>query len=303
MAAGHGNAWMPLYIGDYLRDTARLTAAEHGAYLLLIMDYWVNGPPPDDDRQLAAIARTSLTTWRRHRRRTMSKMFTINGNRWMHKRIEIELERNRTLLEGKRGAGKASAARRRAKDGTAQPSRPPEQAFEQPFEETAPKNGENPEHPFEHVFNSVRGSVRTQAQPQRTEERFKNLRGDCGSALHARDPDLPEGKADDDRDEVDTLVAEALTSLGLTPQQRSTAIHDPHAYQATVTATKRERWLNELATWVGTALVGDSRMAAWEAIEVRRSCRSRIATPPDVRRAVDQLSRMRNGTQHAEAAE
>jgi hypothetical protein len=114
---------------------------------------------------------------------------------------------------------------------------------------------------------------------------------------------LPEGTADDERDEVDTLVAEALTSLGLTPQQRSTAIHDPHAYQAAVTTTKRERWLNELASWVGTALGGDSRMAAWEAIEVRRSCGSRIATPPDVRRAVDTLSRMRNSTQQAEAAE
>lgn len=48
--------WMPLYIGDYRRDTAHLSTLEHGAYMLLIMHYWETGPLPVDRVRLARIA-------------------------------------------------------------------------------------------------------------------------------------------------------------------------------------------------------------------------------------------------------
>jgi uncharacterized protein YdaU (DUF1376 family) len=59
------DTWMPLYIGDYLADTRRLTTTEHGAYLLMLMEQWRRGWLPDDDAQLARITGLRVEQWRR----------------------------------------------------------------------------------------------------------------------------------------------------------------------------------------------------------------------------------------------
>ena len=65
--------WMPLYVGDYLRDTRDLSTLQHGAYLLLIMHYYKRRSLPDDEKELARIVAVfecmerTLSLWPRDR--------------------------------------------------------------------------------------------------------------------------------------------------------------------------------------------------------------------------------------------
>lgn len=107
-------AWMPFYVGDYLKDTSKLRTIEHGAYLLLIMEYWVHGGLEDDDEVLARVARMSPDEWVKARPRLRS----LFGEGWRHKRIDAELEKaqgkseRRAIAGAKGGAAKAAAQQR-----------------------------------------------------------------------------------------------------------------------------------------------------------------------------------------------
>ncbi|MCG8608934.1 MAG: YdaU family protein [Pseudomonadales bacterium] len=105
------DVFMPLYIGDYLAGTSRLSAEQHGAYLLLIMDYWMNGALPDDDVLLANIARLTPDAWSMHKHILM-QFFIVSEGAWTHKRIEEELQKaqdKKTAAQEK--AAKAAKAR------------------------------------------------------------------------------------------------------------------------------------------------------------------------------------------------
>jgi uncharacterized protein YdaU (DUF1376 family) len=87
--AKKSDVWMPLYIGDYLGATQRLTTEQHGAYLLLLIDYWRNGAPPDDDAILANITRLKPSAWRKVRP-VIIEFFKPDGGRLIHTRAEAE---------------------------------------------------------------------------------------------------------------------------------------------------------------------------------------------------------------------
>jgi uncharacterized protein YdaU (DUF1376 family) len=107
-----GRAWMPLYVGDYLRDTRDLNTLQHGAYLLLIMHYWQHDALPTDDARLAAITGLSVAQWRRVREPVEAKF----AEGWKHKRIEAELAKldravTQRRLAGRNGGIKSGIAR------------------------------------------------------------------------------------------------------------------------------------------------------------------------------------------------
>ena len=102
---------MPLYVADYLADTGHLSAAEHGAYLLLIMHYWQNGGLPNEDRRLARICRMSADEWADAR----ETLFDLFEDGWKHHRIEAELQAARDISE----KAKEKAAKRWQSKGSA----------------------------------------------------------------------------------------------------------------------------------------------------------------------------------------
>lgn len=86
------DTWMPIYWGDYAKDTGHLGAVHHGAYLMLIKHYWTHGKPlPADDAQLWRIAcMNSLAAWLKIRAIIVA-FFQERDGLLHHERIEIEL--------------------------------------------------------------------------------------------------------------------------------------------------------------------------------------------------------------------
>lgn len=106
--------YMPLFVADYLADTAHLSAAEHGAYLLLVMNYWQRCKPlPADDRKLARIARMSDAEWL-DSRDTLAEFFHEEDGLWSHKRIEAEIAVAEEKTVKAKKAARASAEARQA---------------------------------------------------------------------------------------------------------------------------------------------------------------------------------------------
>ncbi|GCZ30962.1 replication protein [Escherichia coli] len=92
--------YMQLYIADYLADTMHLSAEEHGAYLLLMFNYWQTGKPIPKNR-LAKIARLTNERWA-DVEPSLREFFCDNGDEWVHLRIERDLKNIVTAPRGKK---------------------------------------------------------------------------------------------------------------------------------------------------------------------------------------------------------
>lgn len=99
--------WMPLDIDDYLADTTHLSAAEHGAYMLLIMRYWKDGRLPSDEKLVMRLSRLTPEQWAESR--DVLAAFFSDG--WTHKRIDAEIEKASGIIEKRRAAATARHAK------------------------------------------------------------------------------------------------------------------------------------------------------------------------------------------------
>jgi len=102
--------YLQLYVADYLADTMHLTTEEHGAYLLLIMNYWQTGKPIQEDR-IQAITRLSNGS-ETDVINSLREFFEVDNGLWHHKRIDNDLIKVRSKSKQASRAGKASAKKR-----------------------------------------------------------------------------------------------------------------------------------------------------------------------------------------------
>ncbi|WP_440530474.1 DUF1376 domain-containing protein [Serratia nevei] len=105
--------YMQFYVADYLADTMHLSTEVHGAYLLLIFNYWQTGKPLPKNR-LAGIARLSNDRWT-DVERSLNEFFIDDGNTWIHQRIERDLLTVKGAQSQRSEAGKISAQKRAQK--------------------------------------------------------------------------------------------------------------------------------------------------------------------------------------------
>lgn len=99
--------WMPLYPGDYLRDTMHLSTEEHGAYLLLLMSLWAQGGQMSaDSKQLARRVLMPLERWQAIEA-IILEFFTVVDGVLTHNRVSREIERAQQQVTRAKDGGKA----------------------------------------------------------------------------------------------------------------------------------------------------------------------------------------------------
>jgi uncharacterized protein YdaU (DUF1376 family) len=98
--------FIPIYLGDYLRDTGDLTTEEHGAYFLILLHMWTaDGKLPV--ARLGQISRLPPERWE-SAWETLRRFFVVDGSTATQKRLTRELgnaqaRRETSRVNGARG--------------------------------------------------------------------------------------------------------------------------------------------------------------------------------------------------------
>lgn len=80
--------WMKLEVGEYLSKTSHLTTVEHGAYLLLLLHYWINGGLPRDEESIFRITRMDAKQWKKSK----CVLKALFDESWRHAELDEKRE-------------------------------------------------------------------------------------------------------------------------------------------------------------------------------------------------------------------
>ena len=121
--------WMPLYVGDYLRDTRHLTLEQHGAYLLLMMHYWSRGSLPTDPTILKRIVGLHGVDGENRWRSICRAIAPFFDDGWQHKRLDEDIARIEIIKHKRRVAGGKGGRQGRGKANSQRMDNGPDQAI------------------------------------------------------------------------------------------------------------------------------------------------------------------------------
>jgi uncharacterized protein YdaU (DUF1376 family) len=118
--------WMPFYCADTLAETVRLTTRQFGAYVFLMIEYWLTGPLPNDDAILRQITRLERSEWK-HDGQVLKACFPEGSDGKLYKlRIDdLKMKALEIRRSAKERSQKANAARWSRKRDDSAPSPAP----------------------------------------------------------------------------------------------------------------------------------------------------------------------------------
>lgn len=105
---------LPFFTDSYLSDTRHLSAAQHGAYFLLLMTAWRTQECalPNDDEKLAKWGCMDLRTWQRNKKTVMGFWRLGSDGLWRQGKLIEVRQYVESLNRQKSVAGKASSLKR-----------------------------------------------------------------------------------------------------------------------------------------------------------------------------------------------
>lgn len=103
-------AYLPLFTGDYIRDTRHLTPMRHGVFLLALMYCWDSkGPMPLDEQECAGICNCRSADEVDALRYVLGKYFVRMVDGHYNRRMALEVEKSEAISGARSNAGKLGA--------------------------------------------------------------------------------------------------------------------------------------------------------------------------------------------------
>jgi uncharacterized protein YdaU (DUF1376 family) len=111
MSAG-GLNYYPHHIGDYLRDTAHLTAIEDGTYRRMLDVYYASEKPlPLETHWVCRLVRARTSDEQAAVEEVLRQFFTKHADGWHNKRADLEIIKSRKRIKAAKSNGKKGGRR------------------------------------------------------------------------------------------------------------------------------------------------------------------------------------------------